>query len=293
MKICFLYEYSNEIWSTPSSLITEFEHRGYEVDRFILSNGGLHIAQTCDVVFDIVIVMDWKGLDFQKLNKQYFRGNPFFIKEFGDCPQNFEKHLPTANKYDFIFCPDFSSTKILTELGYDCKWENHWADTRIHKTYKSIDLLPPVRSTRGTGGSQFMDYLSRIMPNKFINKNGLTGREYGSFLNNGKIVLQNSRWKEVTRRIFEGMACGTMVLTDRLPKETYINDLFTENEDIVYYDGIDDCISKINYYLYNQKERLRIAKNGYEKVLNNHTQVQRVDTIIKKYEQWAGNMKRK
>ena len=36
----------------------------------------------------------------------------------------------------------------------------------------------------------------------------------------------------------------------------------------------------------NEKERERIAENGYRKVLENHTQIQRVDFIIEKFNEW-------
>ena len=35
-----------------------------------------------------------------------------------------------------------------------------------------------------------------------------------------------------------------------------------------------DCINKMNEYSANDKERNRIAKNGYRKVLENHTQIE-------------------
>jgi spore maturation protein CgeB len=84
------------------------------------------------------------------------------------------------------------------------------------------------------------------------------------------------------------MACGTLVLTDRLPESTHINDLFTEGFNIVYYDGLEDCISKINYYLSEdgRYDRNRIAGNGYCDVTKFHTQVQRVDLILSEYHKY-------
>jgi spore maturation protein CgeB len=110
--------------------------------------------------------------------------------------------------------------------------------------------------------------------------------EHTKFLNSGLMVIQNSRWKEITRRIFEGMACGKMVLTDNLPTETGLRDIFIDGEDIVYYDDMFDCIEKMNYYNENEEERERIAHNGMMKVLHNYTQIQVVDKLIKKYELW-------
>ena len=73
------------------------------------------------------------------------------------------------------------------------------------------------------------------------------------------MVVQHSRWGEVTRRIFEGMACGKMVLCDRLNESKKLEELFVDGEDIVYYDDMVDCINKINEYSDNEKERERIG----------------------------------
>ena len=65
-----------------------------------------------------------------------------------------------------------------------------------------------------------------------------------------------------------------------------LDELFVDGEDIVYYDDMVDCINKMNEYSANDKERERIAENGYRKVLENHTQIQRVDFIIEKFNEW-------
>ncbi len=47
------------------------------------------------------------------------------------------------------------------------------------------------------------------------------------------MVIQNSRWGEVTRRIFEGMACGKLVLCDRLNESKKLHELIIEGEDYI------------------------------------------------------------
>jgi len=98
--------------------------------------------------------------------------------------------------------------------------------------------------------------------------------------------LQESKWKEITRRLFEGMACGKLVIADRLPEETNINSLLVEDKDIVYYNSIEELASKISYYSENEQERERIAQNGRIKTLKNHTQIQWVDKIIEKWKNY-------
>jgi spore maturation protein CgeB len=79
------------------------------------------------------------------------------------------------------------------------------------------------------------------------------------------------------------MACGKMVLTDRLNEASGLSEIFIEGEDIVYYDEMFDCIEKMNYYNENEEERERIAHNGMMKVLHNYTQIQVVDKLIKEF----------
>lgn len=285
-NIAFVYEYSNESWSTPFSLMREFASRGHNVTRHHLTNfKPLDIA---DVKPDMLIVLDWKGIDIPESLHETLSPSCYKIRECADTPQNYEAHLPFIKNYHLLLTPDYESSEKYKKAGGSCIWFNHFADSHIHHSYNGNDNYPPVRSTRGQGGSQVMDYLSTIIPDKFINKNGLVGDEYGKFLGLSSIVLQNSRWKEITRRLFEGMACGKLVLTDRLPKETKIDSLFEENIDIVYYDNVSDLVSKINYYLSPEGEidREFIAKNGYDKVMREHTQVNRVDSILNWYETW-------
>jgi spore maturation protein CgeB len=106
-------------------------------------------------------------------------------------------------------------------------------------------------------------------------------------LNKGLVVIQNSRWGEITRRLFEGMACGKLIITDRLPDVRGLDEVFVEGEEIILYNDMFDCIEKINYYTENEEERERIAHNGMMKVLHNYTQVQVVDNLIEKYNQYT------
>ena len=58
----------------------------------------------------------------------------------------------------------------------------------------------------------------------------------------------------------------------------------------MFYDGLVDCINKINYYAEHQEERETIAENGYTKVIHNDTQEQRVDFLIQKYNEWKNSI---
>lgn len=293
MNIAIIYEYTDpEVWCTPLSLANGFRAAGHYVEQYpLVHNSAVYLDYSID--YDICIVMDWRGWDTNIVHQHV--DDIMLVRECADMPQNFQRHLRVGlNKYDLLLSPDYDSTQALKEMGHHTVWFNHFADSTIHKplSAEAVSKMSesPVRSTRGPGGSKFMDTLFSIMPTKFDNRNGLIGREYGLFLGEGKITVQNSRHQEVTRRIFEGMACGTMVLTDRLPDSTLIHQLFTEDQHIVYYNDMAECISKINYYLSPEgsSDRERIANNGYYEVMQYHTQKQRVEQILNEYNKWKG-----
>ena len=166
-------------------------------------------------------------------------------------------------------------------MGINADWVNHFADTAVQFPMNLESQYVAV-TTRGLGNSAFLDYLTEWAEGSIGNKNGLNAEQHTKFLNSGLMVIQNSRWKEITRRIFEAMACGKLVITDRLPVETGLSEMFIEGEDIIYYDEMFDCIEKMNYYNEYEEERERIAHNGMIKVLHNYTQIQIVAKLIDK-----------
>jgi len=296
MKITFIYAYEEgEIWSTPMALINEFQLRGWKTE--IISIGSNRTGHYHDLKLqrwvelkpdsDVVMFMDWGRFDSPYLDKKLVP-NAFWIQESGDDPQNWERNSPKANKFHYTITPDYDSYLKYKEIGINVEWITHFADTRIQYP---MNLQPEyvAVTTRGFGNSNFLDYLTTWGEGAIGNKNGFEGLEHTRFLNKGIMVVQNSRWGEITRRIFEAMACGKLVLTDRLNSSKKLDEILIEGEDIIYYNDMFDCIEKMNYYNEHEEERERIAHNGMIKVLHNYTQIQVVDKLIEKFELWKNS----
>ena len=285
-KITFIYDYKEgEIWSTPMALLNEFKERGWETEIVPITStddSQLQLWIQQDIPTDIVLFMDWGRIDSKWLDKS-LKPNTFWIQESGDDPQNFERNYPKANRFHYTITPDKQSAIEYRNRGINAEWVNHFADTKVQFPMNLEPKYVAVTS-RGRGGSEFLDYLTNWAEGAIGNRNGMGPKEHTEFLNSGIMVIQNSRHKEITRRLFEGMACGKLVLTDNLSPETGLRDIFIDGEDIVYYDDMFDCIEKMNYYNENEEERERIAHNGMMKVLHNYTQIQVVDKLIEQYE---------
>ena len=288
MKITFIYDYkANEMWSTPLSLLNEFKERGWETEIVPIPNGDdsqLQLWIQQDTPTDIVLFMDWGRFDSKWLDKS-LKPNSFWIQESGDDPQNFERNYPKASRFHYTITPDKQSAEEYKNRGINAEWVPHWADTAVQFPMNLEPKYVGVTS-RGKGGSEFLDYLTNWAEGAIGNQNGMNAIEHTEFLNTGLIVIQNSRWGEITRRIFEGMACGKLVLTDRLNINKGLEELFIDGQEIVLYNDMFDCIEKMNYYNENEEERETIAYNGMAKVIANHTQIQRVDKLIEKWKNY-------
>lgn len=284
-KITFIFDYRGEEWSMPLALVNEFKERGWETEIVSISNGDdshLQLWIQQDTPTNIVMFLDWGRFDSKWLDKS-LKPNAFWIQESGDDPQNFERNYPKANRFHYTITPDKQSAIEYRNRGINAEWVNHFADTKVQFPMNLEPKYTAVTS-RGPGGSEFLDYLTQWSEGAIGNRNGMGPKEHTEFLNSGLMVIQNSRWKEITRRIFEGMACGKLVITDRLPESRGLDEVFIEGEEIILYNDMFDCIEKINYYTDNEEERERIAHNGMMKVLHNYTQIQIVDKLIAAYE---------
>jgi hypothetical protein len=290
MKLTVIYAFPHNIieWSTPSSIYEEFRSRGWEIELVNIKDENGQLTENNLKSFvesnsnpDIVLFMDWGQFDSIYLDKKY-KPKSFWIQESGDDPQRFFINHTLSHKFDYTFTPDYSSYLKYKELGRNVDWITHFADTRIYKPY-DVPVEYVALSSRGQGHSDFLDTLANVSEGQIVNKRGFLGEDHGKFLCSGLMVLQNSRFQEITRRIFEGACCGRLVLTDRLPESTKIEELLVDKKHIVYYSDLADCIEKINYYAENADEREKIAQAGREHILNNFTQIQIVDKLIEKW----------
>ena len=101
-------------------------------------------------------------------------------------------------------------------------------------------------------------------------------------LNSAKIVLNITRSDfygadtGVNLRIFEALAAGCFLLTDYTDE---IAELFEIGEEIEAFRSPAELASKVRYYLDNDTERERIARNGHKKFLQSCTWDARVKTM--------------
>ena len=84
------------------------------------------------------------------------------------------------------------------------------------------------------------------------------------------------------QRILDIMGSGGFVLTN-YQKE--IEDYFVIGQEIEVFKDTDELLEKVSYYLSHEKERLRIAINGYQKVRDQFSYAHQMEQILHKVEE--------
>ncbi len=80
------------------------------------------------------------------------------------------------------------------------------------------------------------------------------------------------------QRVFELPACGAFSLVSRTEE---VKELFEEDATVVCFDGADEMLDKVRYYLTHESEREQIARRAYQHVVHGgHTYVDRVRTLL-------------
>lgn len=81
----------------------------------------------------------------------------------------------------------------------------------------------------------------------------------------------------VPQRVWDILSVGGFCLTNYQPE---LEDFFEIGKDLEVYHNLDELVEKVDYYLKHEKERVRIAINGYQKVKEQHDSKTRLKTIL-------------
>ena len=191
--------------------------------------------------------------------------------------------LLNRDNYDVIFCLTKRARDKCSETGLSAKFYYlpFGIEPLIFNPIEGVDRQFDV----GTMFNFHTVYPHRAEVQDALIKSGLRllkrnlyHNKYVYGLNQCKVmVLSLNYWKSFGMRILEAMACGTMVITEK-PGDAKAMGLVNE-KNVVYYDDIDDMLSKVNYFVRQTDERNAIATEALKLVREKHTNEQRVNQM--------------
>jgi hypothetical protein len=228
---------------------------------------------------DVVFQLDYGQHHSPNLDKTHF-DNAVWVLEAGDDPQNFRLNSAKANKFNLVLSPHLPCIKWY----HNAKWWTQACDIDYLNEVENQPIQFDAVSTCGYRGNGLTEELKKELGDRFVYDRFYYNKDHTRRLKSGKMVFHCSQYKEIGRRIMEGMGCGKLVITDRLPQECGLDALFKDGEEIIYYDNAKDAIDKINYFASHNQEREEIALNGYKKVMENHTVPVRIKELLQHIE---------
>ena len=197
-----------------------------------------------------------------------------------DVHVGLHSRLLAAQFFDVVFVAHKDYVGNFIKAGINAHWLPVGCDPIIHSVpglVRNIDVA--FIGQMGYKGSARYEILTKVLSRFRSNDRNrfYTPREMSAIYGQAKIVFNASINGDLNMRVFEALASGALLVTDRIANG--LNDLFQENIHYVGYTTIEEAIEKVSYYLEHKSERELIARQGYDWVLQHHTYGHRYRTI--------------
>ena len=190
-------------------------------------------------------------------------------------------HKAYAAVFDFVFVAqkDFVPSYEWDRSRQVVRWLPLFCDPRrdrcapLPKMY-DLSFVGMVNDRWKPERSRLLQALSERIP-IFVSSG-----DYVTVFNRSKVVLNQCAANDVNFRIFEALACGSLLLTEKVGNG--FEELFQDRTHLVMYEkgNIDQIVELARYYAVHEEERETIAQKGRNAVLHAHTGVHRANTIL-------------
>lgn len=234
-------------------------------------------------IFDLVLVVDPCFAGFWSLTSSKCTTAAILI----DVHRNLKRRLILAQFCDHVFVaqPDF--LQAFKEEGHrSVHWLPLGCDPEVHFVPEQERKIPVgFVGNFGAPGHTRHNVLTHVLAQFETNE---TARFYGPAemgrtYSQSRIVFNKSIGNEVNMRVFEAMASGALLVTDRIGNG--LADLATEGEHYIGYDTAEEAVEKIKHYLSCEPARARIAAAGQALVLDRHRYQDRLAQVLDCVEQ--------
>src|SRR5205823_7453015 len=125
--------------------------------------------------------------------------------------------------------------------------------------------------------AELIDLLKTRYPSHFVGNAYLD--EMARIYSASRVVFNRSVRNDVNMRVFEALACGSLLITNDLAENGQA-ELVTDGVHLVGYREPGEMVEKIGYYLAHEEQREAIAAAGRAEVLARHTYRHRMEWLL-------------
>jgi 2-polyprenyl-3-methyl-5-hydroxy-6-metoxy-1,4-benzoquinol methylase len=196
-----------------------------------------------------------------------------------DTHLGFGRCLAKAHDSDFVFAAQRDGARRLCEEGVDARWLPLACDPAVHRKHdlaKEFDvcfvgyLFPGPRA-------ELLELIRRHFPCHFVGQRFFDemARTYSA----SRTVFNRSLRNDVNMRVFEALACGSLLVTNDLADNGQA-ELFRDGVHLACYRDADDLLDRLRFYVRREDVRERVAAAGRAEALERHTYLHRVTQLL-------------
>lgn len=210
----------------------------------------------------------------------------FTTKSFG--AKDYKEQLGLT---DVVFVPHGFDPEVHKPISHEFIPSNYFCDVSFIGTYslKKEKILSAIADkfpliNIKIWGTQWEKCKDKVLE-PYIQPSGVFGDLYAAAICASKInlgilsekVKGASSGDLITSRTFHIPGSNGFLIHEKNDESILY---FKENVEAVFYDNIQNLLEKIEYYLNNDSERIRIKEEGYKRALKDHSLDRRANTVL-------------
>jgi len=196
-----------------------------------------------------------------------------------DTHMDFDWCLTKSHGFDFVFAAQRDGAVQLRDGGITTTWLPLACDPEVHRKH-DVEKTFDICFVGNVFPGQRADLL-RLLQGRF--RNSSVGRcyfdEMARTYSASRVVFNRSVRDDVNMRLFEAVACGSLLLTNDL-RENGQEELFRDGVHLATYRDAEELVDKVRFYLDREAVRERIAAAGRAEALARHTYRHRMEALL-------------
>jgi GT2 family glycosyltransferase/tetratricopeptide (TPR) repeat protein/SAM-dependent methyltransferase len=198
-----------------------------------------------------------------------------------DTHLDLDRCLAQARCADLTYAAQKPGAEALRRAGIaSAEWLPLACDPNIHRPHETAkrydfsfvgNLFPGPRA-------ELIELLCRHFPSHFV------GRAYFDDLarvySESRITFNRSIRDDLNMRVFEALACGSLLVTNELTAESGQGELFRDGTHFANYRDPEELLDKLRFYVARPETRTKVERAGREEVVAKHTYRHRMQSIL-------------
>jgi spore maturation protein CgeB len=205
-----------------------------------------------------------------------------------DTHLNYEWCREKARGFDLVFAAQRDGAARLEADGIaPAQWLPLACDSEIHRRHEveKVYDIAFVGNIFPGPRTELLDQVRRRYPNSFLGQAYFDqmARTYSA----ARLTFNRSIRNDVNMRVFEAVACGSLLLTNDLADNGQA-ELFRDGVHLATYRDAEELFDKAAYYLEHEATRERIAAAGRAEAVARHTYRHRMERLLRETEAALG-----